>query len=170
MILCFVYHAPYLANQEFLKKVNFSKTKGFSSWFKINDKVSKHLSCGETCDEKNISNYSKHSLMMTKAEGLIQRFQNPTATIPYNFDATREIQISKNREIFKWVMKTIVLCGKQCIALHGYREDIHNSSNNCGNSLAILKLLSEKTSDLKHHLDAPFARNATTYSLVFKIS
>ena len=34
--------------------------------------------------------------MMTKAEGVIQRFQNPRATIPYNFDATREIQISKN--------------------------------------------------------------------------
>ena len=55
--------------------------------------------------------------MMTKAEYLIQRFQNPTATIPFNL---------------KWVIKTIVLCGKQCIALSGYRGDIHNSSNNCG--------------------------------------
>ena len=102
--------------------------------------------------------------MMTKAEYLIQRFQNPTATIPYNFEATREIQISKNRQILKWVIKTIILCGKQCIALRGHREDIHNSSNNCGNFLAILKLLSETNSDLKHHLDAPSARNATYIS------
>ena len=62
------------------------------------------------------------------------------------------------------MIKTIILCGKQCIALRGHREDIHNSSNNCGNFLAILKLLSETNSDLKHHLDAPSARNATYIS------
>ena len=43
-----------------------------------------------------ISNYSKHSFMMTKTEGVIQRFQSPRAIIPYNFDATREIQVSMN--------------------------------------------------------------------------
>ena len=148
---------------EISQKSKFSKNTGFSSWFKISEKVSKPLSCEETC-EKNISNYSKHSLMMTKAEYLIQRFQDPTATVPYNFETTREIQISKNRQILKWVIKTIILCGKQCIALRGHREDIHNSSNNCGNFLAILKLLSETNSDLKHHLDAPSARNATYIS------
>ena len=87
--------------------------------------------------------------MMTKAEYLIQRFQNPTATISYNL---------------KWVIKTIVLYGKQCIALRGYRGDIHSSSNNCGSFLVILKLLSETNSDLNHHLDAPSARNATYIS------
>ena len=113
---------------EISEKSKFSKNTGFSSWFKISEKVSKPLSCEETC-EKNISNYSKHSVMMAIAECLIQRFQNPTATIPYNFEATREIQICKNRQILKWVIKTIILCGKQCIALRGHREYIHNSSN-----------------------------------------
>ena len=148
---------------EISQKSKFSKNTGFSLWFKISEKVSKHLSCEETC-EKNISNYSKHSLMMAKAEYLMQRFQNPTATILYNFEATREIQISKNQQILKWVIKTIILCEKQCIALCGHCEDIHNSSNNCGNFLAILKLLSETHSNLKHHLDAPSARNATYIS------
>ena len=74
---------------EISEKSKFSKNTGFSSWFKISE-VSNHLSCEET-SEKNISNYSKNSLMMTKAEYLIQRFQNPTATIPYNFEATREV-------------------------------------------------------------------------------
>ena len=59
--------------------------------------------------------------MMTKAEYLFQRFQNPTATVPYKFEATREIQISKNWQILKWVIKTIILCGKQCNALRGHR-------------------------------------------------
>ena len=103
--------------------------------------------------------------MAAKAEGLIQRFQNPTATIPYNFEPTREIWISKNREILKWVIRTFILCGKQCISLRGYREDIHNSSNNCGNFRAILKPLSETNSDLKHHLelDAPSLLNYVSF-------
>ena len=46
---------------EISQKSKFSKNTGFSSWFKISEKVSKLLSCEETC-EKNISNYSKHSL------------------------------------------------------------------------------------------------------------
>ena len=60
-------------------------------------------------------------------------------------------------------IKTIILCGKQCIALRGHREDI-NSNNNCGNFLAILKLLSETNSELKDHLDVPSAKNATYIS------
>ena len=96
--------------------------------------------------------------MTTKDEGLIQKFQNPTATIPQNFDSTQEIQISKNWEILKWGTKTIILCGKQYIALHGHREGIHNSTINCGNFiLPILKLLSDINSNLKHHLDASSA-------------
>ena len=56
------------------------------------------------------------------------------------------------------------MCGKKYIALRDRREDIHNSSNNCGNFLAILKLLSETDSNLKYHIDAPSARNATYIS------
>ena len=57
------------------------------------------------------------------------------------------------------------MCGKQCIALRGHREGIHNSSNNCSNFFAILKLtLLETNSDLTHHLDAPFPRNAAYIS------
>ena len=113
-----------LGKSEISQKSKFSENTGFSSWFKISEKVSKHLSCEETCDEKNISNYSKHELKMTTAKVLIQSFRNPTATIPYNFDATRKIQISKIREILKWVIKTMILCGKQCIALSDHLEDI----------------------------------------------
>ena len=64
---------------EISQKSKISKNTGFSSWFKISEKVSKHLRCEETC-KKNINNYSKHFLMIKKAEYLIQRFQNPTAT------------------------------------------------------------------------------------------
>ena len=84
-------------------------------------------------------------------------------TIPYSFDDTKESRVSKNREILKWVIKTIILCGKQCIALRGHREDI-NSNNKFGNFLAILKLLSETNSELMDYLEAPSAKNATYIS------
>ena len=51
----------FFYKSEISQKSKFSKNTGFSSWFKISEKVSKLLSCEETC-EKNISNYSKHSL------------------------------------------------------------------------------------------------------------
>ena len=76
-------------------KSKFFKNTGFSSWFKMHEKVSKHLSYEETCDEKNISNYSKHSLMIIKAKDLRQWFQNPRATVPYNSDVTPETRISE---------------------------------------------------------------------------
>ena len=59
--------------------------------------------------------------MMADAEDLIQRFQKPSMTIPYSFDDTKENRVSKNREILKWVIKMIILCGKLCIALRGHR-------------------------------------------------
>ena len=119
------------------------------------------MNCDGIDAEKNKT--CKHSRMMADAEDLIQRFKKPSMTIPYSFDDTKESRVSKNREILKWVTKTIILCGKQCIALRGHREDI-NSNNNCGNFLAILKLLSETNSELKDHLDAPSAKNATYIS------
>ena len=79
-------------------------------------------------------NTELYRLLYTKSEGFIGRFQNP--------------------------INTIILRGKQCVELRGYREDIHDSSNNCGNFLRTLKLLSETNSDLKHQLEAPSAGNA----------
>ena len=80
---------------EISQKSKFSKNTGFSLWFKISEKVSKPLSCEETC-EKNISNYSKHSLMMAKAEYLIQRFQDPTATVPKQLEKFKFLKIDKS--------------------------------------------------------------------------
>ena len=130
-ILCFVYHAPSFTNQKFLKKVNFPKIQDFHRGLRL---VRRFQSFWVV--KKLVKRTSAITLsilwMMTKVEYLIQRFQNPTGTILYNFEATWEIQISINRQILKWVIKAIILCGKQCIALRGHREDMHNSSNDCG--------------------------------------
>ena len=81
----------------------------------------------------------------------------------YNFDATREIQISKT---LTKVIKTCILCGKQCIVLRGHRKDVRDSGSNFGNFLAILKLSSETNSNLKVYLD----KTLPTYLLGFKMS
>ena len=56
------------------------------------------------------------------------------------------------------------LCGKQCIAFRGHRENVASSDNNCGNILAILKLLAQINHDLQNHLTSPVAKSTTYLS------
>ena len=69
-----------------------------------------------------------------------------------------------NTEVLKWIIKVVILCGKQFLPLRGHRENINDSSHNSGNFLAILKLLSQTNEALKEHLKCPVAGNATYIS------
>ena len=68
-------------------------------------------------------------------------------------------RVQHNPETLNWVIKTIELCEKQCIAVRGYREDVVSNKNNCGDFLAILKLLAQTNEDLQKHRTSPVAKN-----------
>ena len=102
-ILCFVYHAPSFTNQKFLKKVNFRKIQDFHRGLRLVRRFQSFWVV-KTLVKRTSAITLSILWMMTKAEYLIQRFQNPTGTILYNFEATWEIQISINRQILKWVI------------------------------------------------------------------
>ena len=87
-------------------------------------------------------------------------YETPQETLPYRFNKTLNDRVQHNKAISKWVIKVIILCGKQCNPLREHREDINKTQINSGNFIAILRLLSETNSELKKHLDAPAARNA----------
>ena len=70
----------------------------------------------------------------------------------------------KEYNTIKWVIKTIELCGKQCIAFRGHRENVATKENNRGNFLVILKLLAQTNDGLQNHLTSPVAKNATYLS------
>ena len=100
---------------------------------------------------------------MSAASGFNKIFEKSSSTLTYGYDNQRIEIVQHNREILKWVIKTIYLCGKQCIAFRVHRENVASSDNTCGNVLAILKLLAQINHDLQNHLTSPVAKN-TTYS------
>ena len=65
-------------------------------------------------------------------------------------------RVQHNREILKSVTKIIELCGKQYIAFRGQRENVANNENNCGNFLAILKLLAQTNDKNKQATEENF--------------
>ncbi|XP_006812758.1 52 kDa repressor of the inhibitor of the protein kinase-like [Saccoglossus kowalevskii] len=60
----------------------------------------------------------------------------------------------ENRRILKMIVKTIVFCGRQCIALRGDHEGI-TTAGNPGNFLGLLCLIAEQDTLLKKHIDSP---------------
>ena len=84
-------------------KKKLAKLPGFSKWHKVGDKLKSHV------------NNATDLAAMTAASGYKERFEKPSSTLTYGYDTNKRVQ--HNHKILKWVMKTIELCGKQCIAL-----------------------------------------------------
>ena len=76
---------------------------------------------------------------MAASSGFAEKFEKPSLT--YGYDSQWIERVQHNREIFKCVIKTIELCGKQYIVFRGHLENIAFIENNWENVLAIVKLL-----------------------------
>ena len=59
-----------------------------------------------------------------------------------------------NMKILKFIVRTIVFCGKQNIALRGHRDDNTSTATNQGNFRALLQLLAESNAELHEHLES----------------
>ena len=112
-------------------KNKLAKLLGFSKWHKVGDKLKSHV------------NNDTHSTAMTATSGFKERFEKPSSTLTFGYDNQRIERVRHNCEILKWAIKTIYLWGKQCIAFRGHRENVASKENNCGNFLAILKLIAQ---------------------------
>ena len=126
------------------------KLPAFSKWHKFGDKLRSHVNNGT------------HSTAMTAASGFKERFEKPSSALTYGYDNQRIERVQHNREMLKWDLKTIELC--ECIAFRGHRENVASNEKNCGNFLAILKLLAQTNDDLQNHLTSSVAKNATCLS------
>ena len=116
-------------------KNKLAKLPGFSKWHKGGDKRKNHV------------NNRTHSTAITAASGFKERFEKRSSTLTYGYDTQRIERVQHNREILKWVIKTIELCRKQCIAFRGHPENVASNENNCFNFLAILKLYAQINDD-----------------------
>ena len=73
-------------------------------------------------------------------------------------------QISKSREILKSLLKTVIFCGKNNIALRGRRDDDPQNASLSGNFQALLEFrIDSGDQTLQHHLESA-PRNATYMS------
>ena len=106
---------------------------------------------------------------MTAASGFKERFEKPSSTLTYGCDNQRIERVQHNREILKWVIKTIELCGKQCIIFRGHRENVASKENNCGNFLAISKFLHRPMTIFRTILLHQLLKTLLTYHQKFKM-
>ena len=78
-------------------KDKLAKFSGFSKWHKVSDKLKSHVNNGT------------HLTAMTAASGFKERLEKPSSTLTYGYDNQRIERVQHNREILKWVIKTIEL-------------------------------------------------------------
>ena len=114
-------------------------TKPFRKWARYTSVIVEHA-------EK-----SYHRDCMTAAQAFKESVENPSNTVTCLFDKEREKRIKENRQIVKSIARTVLFCGRQCIALRGHREKL-DQSENPGNFLALLKVFSEGDPTLAAHL------------------
>ena len=129
------------------------KTKGalvnrpFNKWTKISSELADH------------ANNAYHSRAMSASKLFVDCINKPELTLPDRFDTTRRQRRVENRHILKMIIKAILFCGKQCIALRGDHEEM-SGMGNPGNFLSMLSILSEHDEWLQRHLQAPRDKSA----------
>ena len=114
-------------------------TKPFRKWTRYTSVIVEHA-------EK-----SYHRDAMIAAQTFRESIENPSTTLTCVFDKEKEKRIEENRQILKAITRAVLYCGRQCIALRGHREKL-TQSENPGNFLALLKVLSESDPVLEAHL------------------
>jgi hypothetical protein len=70
---------------------------------------------------KNHLNSKNHKLAMVRATEFIRTFENPSSSIVYQLDRNRIEVIEKNKSILLSVIKVVITCARQNIALRGHR-------------------------------------------------
>ncbi|CAF3245589.1 unnamed protein product [Rotaria sp. Silwood2] len=74
---------------------------------------------------KNHLSSKNHKLAMVRATEFIRTFENPSSSIDYQLDRNRIEVIEKNKSILLSIIKVVITCARENIALRGHRgEDI----------------------------------------------
>ena len=82
--------------------------------------------------------------------------------MPSQIDQRRAANIKHNRAILKSIVRAVLFCGRQCIALRGDAEG-GDGPGNPGNIRALLKLLSASDSLLREHMESPVMKKSQVF-------
>ena len=86
-------------------------TKPFKSWGKILQKASVH------------GTRSYHLSSMTRMTEYLAQYENPSESISVIMDSELQRVIETNQKVLESLIKIVLLCGKQGLALHGHHDD-----------------------------------------------
>lgn len=101
---------------------------------------------------ENHANCDYHKQSLVKGSSFAAVIQNPKESVRFKLSEANELIYKKNEHILKSIIKVVLLCGKQNIALRGHRDDSTSTSGRKGNFHAILSLLSDNDDVLRQHL------------------
>ena len=104
-----------------------------------------------------------HLFAMTKMNEYLSRYENPSRTVNTLLDNESRRIVENNRKVVESLLKIVLLCGKQGLALRGHRDDKLNwedeSCFNEGNFIQLVRFRAETDPILANHL-ASSPRNA----------
>ena len=110
------------------------------------------------------SSLTYHQDAVAKAENFLESMEKPSSNIVCQMDAELLKPIETNRQILTSVVKIVVLCGRQGLALRGNNDDGVLQKDNMSNFNALLELRIDAGDEiLKRHLQTCSA-NATYVS------
>lgn len=99
-----------------------------------------------TGKEGSISSHASkhyHANSLLAAQSFIESYKNPSKKIINQVSSQRHQQATENRKRLVPIIETIILCGRQNMALRGHRDDgnvlDHDLSSNDGNFRALLR-------------------------------
>ena len=110
-----------------------------------------------------------HNLAVIAMENFLRNMRKERVPINLRTNYLLQQKISRNHEILKSLLETIIFCGKNNIALGGRRDNDPQNASLSGNFHALLEFRIDRGDQtLQHHLEtAP--RNATYISKPLKM-
>lgn len=122
---CFFCRAFYKPN----KMDDAFTCKGYNNWKKAIEKFNSHQKTNQ------------HLESSLKVEEFKKTLRVNCGSIAHKLDSQRSKIVTENRQYLSEILKTILYCAKQCIALRGHNES--NESENQGNFIELLKIRSD---------------------------
>lgn len=109
--------------------------------------------CGKSGKLQTHGNLGYHRTAATKAQGILSTINNPERTLLPRLTQHTNEQYQRNLHVLSVIVRAVLFCGRQNIALRGHRDDQTSSSGNKGNFIALLDLIANFDERLNHHLE-----------------
>ena len=107
-------------------------SKPFSAWIKMSEKAAWHV------------RKDYHLTAMSKMEEFLTRYKNPSRAVHTLLDSEAKRMMETNQKVVESLLKIVMLCGKQGLALRGHRDDAidwedEERSSNDGNFIQLVR-------------------------------